>query len=375
MSLYDNILEGVDRNRQRRLDGKVNCIPWGFPRMEVYSPGVEQRHYYAVTGGSKEGKTQLTDQLFLYGPYEYMKANPDKEIKLKGIYFSLEMSKETKGVQAICRKLWQDSEGRNRQQLKTILSKVNEENGIIDDETHALIHSEKYKDHFNDFFETWTFVNDIKHAFKVKEFVEAFMKDRGKWIYKKVAWSDKPIRDYWQPKDPDEYIIIIVDHASLVHPTKEENKTGRGTWNAMKNLSQGLMELRDEYGITPVLVHQQSLEKKSNDSHKLGRLRPSTDGLGMNKNLIQDYNTLFGVFSPYHAEQKFYPTKDDYRIADWEDHIRFAEIIAGREGGAGNLFPLFFDGAVNVFTEMPKADDYSGLNELRKYIKYHKLLD
>ncbi|MGB0431152.1 MAG: hypothetical protein ACPGLV_11810, partial [Bacteroidia bacterium] len=52
--------------RKRILDGKINCIPWGLPRFEKYSPGIEQGKYYMVTANTKVGKTKLTDFLFLF---------------------------------------------------------------------------------------------------------------------------------------------------------------------------------------------------------------------------------------------------------------------------------------------------------------------
>ena len=46
-----------------------------------------------------------------------------------------------------------------------------------------------------------------------------------------------------------------------------------------------------------------------------------------------------------------------YDITKWQDNIRFMEIIAGREGGGGTLSPLFFDGGVNFFAELPKPTE------------------
>ena len=50
--VYDNL---IDR-RNRILEGKINCIPFGLPRFEEQLPGVEKRTYYQITASTKIGK-------------------------------------------------------------------------------------------------------------------------------------------------------------------------------------------------------------------------------------------------------------------------------------------------------------------------------
>lgn len=56
MSLYDRVLNKITEQRQRLLDGKINCIPWGLPRFEEECPGIQQQNYYLITANSKVGK-------------------------------------------------------------------------------------------------------------------------------------------------------------------------------------------------------------------------------------------------------------------------------------------------------------------------------
>lgn len=373
--VYTDIIDKIEVNRNRRLSGKVNCIPWGMPKLELYNPGLEKKHYYLFTAGSKEAKTQIADHMCMYNPYEYMKSNPDKGIKIKSLYFSLEMSKQVKGIQAITRKLWMDSNKEVRQSIKDILSISNNEDGVLKESILNIIKSKEYVDYYTDFYNCWTFVHDIRHSFKIGQFIDQFFEKEGKWSYIHPEWADNPIKDKWIPNDPDTYYIIIVDHASLIVPTTTENKSGRGLWQAMKELSNILMKARDNYGATPILIQQQSLEKEGNKSHELGRLEPSADGLSDNKSTIRDINTCFGIFSPWKRQLTHYPDKSGYNITNYQDHIRFLKIIASREGGAGNMFPLFFDGAVNWFQEMPKVNDTINLNKIKSYLEKHKLLD
>lgn len=57
-----------------------------------------------------------------------------------------------------------------------------------------------------------------------------------------------------------------------------------------------------------------------------------------------------------------------YDVTKWKDNIRFLEIIAGREGGGGTLCPLFFDGGVNYFFELPLPKDNEGLTKAQAFV-------
>lgn len=56
MTLYERVLGKIKQQRQRLIDGKINCIPWGLPRFEVECPGIQQGQYYLLTANSKVGK-------------------------------------------------------------------------------------------------------------------------------------------------------------------------------------------------------------------------------------------------------------------------------------------------------------------------------
>jgi hypothetical protein len=54
-SIYNRVYEQIVNRRERLLTGKINCIPWGFPRFEEESPGIEKGKYYLITANSKVG--------------------------------------------------------------------------------------------------------------------------------------------------------------------------------------------------------------------------------------------------------------------------------------------------------------------------------
>lgn len=56
MGLYQRVYEDLIQRRERLIKGKINCIPWGFPRFEEELPGIEKGKYYLITANSKVGK-------------------------------------------------------------------------------------------------------------------------------------------------------------------------------------------------------------------------------------------------------------------------------------------------------------------------------
>ena len=89
-------------------------------------------------------------------------------------------------------------------------------------------------------------------------------------------------------------------------------------------------------------------------------------GLGDNKTTQRDFNLILGLHSPFRYG---IPTHFDYDITFFKDNIRFLEILGGREGGAGTICPLYFDGAVNIFKELPLPNDELNLRKVYRKIE------
>lgn len=73
-----------------------------------------------------------------------------------------------------------------------------------------------------------------------------------------------------------------------------------------------------------------------------------------------------GLFSPFKFEIKEYK---GYDITKLKDNIRFLEVLVNRDGEMGGLCPVFFDGAVSSFVELPRPEDTIELNKIYKYLE------
>ena len=174
------------------------------------------------------------------------------------------------------------------------------------------------------------------------------------------------IDDYYEANDPEEYVMIIIDHVSLISTEAQGGKQMNLHESIVKLSSDYLIKLRNKYNYIPVVIQQQASSQESVENMKVGRLKPTMDGLGDCKLTQRDANVILGLFSPFRHEIKEYY---GYDITFFKDNIRFLEILGGREGGGGTTCPLYFDGAVNYFTELPLPSDDKSLTKFVNFIK------
>lgn len=228
---------------------------------------------------------------------------------------------------------------------------------------------EKYKDYFNEIENIVEFIDDIRNPYGIYNFVRKYALANGKLHYRTIMIEGKEVKveDYYEPNNPEEYVIIMIDHIGLISPEKNYDTGIPMTLHESigKLSSDYLIKLRNRFKYIPVVIQQQAAAQESIENKKYNKLKPTLDGLAGNKETQRDANVVVGLFSPFRHE---IPDYLGYDITFFKDNIRFFEILGGREGGAGTICPLYFDGAVNYFKELPKPDDSEGVLKVKNFI-------
>lgn len=367
MQLHERVLQDLVDRRQRVLSGQINCIPSNFTRFRNTYVGLEQGKYTIVTASTKIGKTQIGDSMFLYNPFFYAFNHRDK-VRLKIFYFSLEMSATEKYRQFMSHLLYIKSRGQIRIDTKNLRS-INE-NLPLSDEVLNILQSAEYKDLYEFFEKNVVIIDNIRNPYGIYKFCKDYALQKGTQHYKKVDFLNtngevletKEIRDYYEQDDPDEYRIIIVDHYKLFTPEK-----GKDLYSTIASWSSNhAIDLRNNYNYSIIGVQQQAPAQESNENQKLNKLKPTLDGLGDYKASAQDADLIMGLYSPFRYGIREY---EGYDITKFKDHIRFLEVMGGREGGGGDICPLYFDGAVNYFQELPLPNNTMQLDAVYKRIQ------
>lgn len=363
MSLIKSVIDNLHIRRERLLKGQLNCIPSPFKRFNKDFIGIEQGCYYTITSFTKGGKSQFASYTFIYKPLMFCyRAKADINIKI--IYFPLEETPERIMQRFICWLLFDSSKGKIRISPRDLRSTTTPlPQGISD-----IINCDEFQDVLRYFEEHVIFPEEAANPTGIYKYCKAYAEEHGK-VYTKVGKykdelgiiQERQVFDRYEQDDPNEYRLILIDTVNLI-----DTERGMTLKQSIDKLSEYCAKyLRNRYHYSPVIIQQQAFDQEGNEAFKLGKVRPSVAGLGDSKYTSRDSNVVLGLFSPFRFGLKDY---EEYDISKFRDNIRFLEMIVNRDGEMGGLCPLFFDGAVCQFEELPKPGDKEGISKVYSYL-------
>lgn len=357
MSLIQRVLENAKERREKILSGKVNCIPSPFKTFRYDFPGVELGTYYLVSGGAKSSKSKITNFLFLFNSILYAYNHPDL-VRLKVFYALLEEKAENITGKFICYLLYILSDRKIRIDIKTFKSV--DEDRILSPEILQLLGTLEYQSILRFFEEHVVFIPD-RNPTGVYHTLEKYAEANGTIHKKKVEGYEKEIFDYYEPNDPDEYVLCIIDHISLISCER-----GMDLRNSIKKLSEYLKIVRNKYNYIPVVVQQQNSESLSLEAFKANKIRPTQKGLADSQDPGKDCDVMLGITSPFSWELKEYLK---YDITKLRGYSKFLEIVLGRDGESNAILGMYFDGATGYYAPLPKYDNIPELNKVYQLIQ------
>lgn len=357
MSLIERVLENVKERREKILSGKVNCIPSPFKTFKYDFPGVELGTYYLVSGGAKSSKSKITNFLFLFNSILYAYHHPEL-VRLKVFYALLEEKAENITGKFICYLLYVLSDRKIRIDIKTFKSV--DEDRILSPEILELLGTLEYQSILRFFEEHVIFIPD-RNPTGIYHTLEKYAEANGTIHRKRVEGYEKEIFDYYEPNDPDEYVLCIIDHISLISCERSMDLR-----NSIKKLSEYLKIVRNKYNYIPVVVQQQNSESLSLEAFKANKIRPTQKGLADSQDPGKDCDVMLGITSPFSWELKEYLK---YDITKLRGYCKFLEIVLGRDGESNAILGMYFDGATGYYAPLPKYDNIPELNKVYKLIQ------
>lgn len=361
--MIDRIINNLKTRRERVLNGEVNCIPSSFTRFREDFVGIEQGKYFLVSGQTKAAKTQIATNMFVYNPLFYAYENPDK-IHLKIFYFPLEESVENITLRFMSHLLAKYSDYR----ISPLDLKSTNENKVVPLEALELLESEKYQNILNFYNNTVMFFED-RNSTGIYKQIKSYAEKNGIVHKKKITITNKEtglseereVFDYYEPHDPKEYVIIIIDHISLITP-----ESGMDLRESINRLSEYMIMFRNRYNYIPVIIQQQGTETGNLEAFKNNKIRPTMSGLSDSKYTAKDCSMMLGITNPYSHEVDNYL---GYDIRKFKDSIRFLEVVLNREGQSNGIIALYFDGKTCTFRELPPPNDREALEKVYKYLE------
>jgi replicative DNA helicase len=345
------IIQNVIHNIERGKLGLNKGLPMGFNRLVSFIPGIQQGTYYLVGGETGSGKTAFTDDAFVYNPYDWYKAHPNTDISLKIFYWSLEIDKTIKMTKAVCRKLYKEygiltdvnfvlSRGKNR----------------ISQEVYDIVVG--VRDYFEEMEDVLTIIDANENPTGINKFMLQHAKANGTITYKTVnnGKEDITVFDKYEANDPNQYVIIVIDHISLM-----KRERGFNVKDNVDKMSEYLIPLRNNFNYIPVVVQQLNRSNTQTDRFKMDMVEPKLSDFKDSGNTQQDANVIMTLFSPHRHELENFR---GYNIKKLRDRFRSVNILKNRDGAADVRVGLKFIGEVGLFSELPKVTEFSSNPEL-----------
>lgn len=321
---------------------------------EYYGLTIGGNHLFLLEDYTIVHNTQIANYIYLFETLDYAFKHP-QECSVHIIYFALEESVQKIIERYMSHLLWKlDGKRYSPTELRSTSSDC-----ILSEEILDLLKSDKYQERMKFFEQCVQFETEDTNPTGILRVCEKYAKSVG--VYKSHTIQSKgnsfkevEVFDSYEPNDPNHYKIVIIDHIGLV-----DKEQGFKTKDAVDKMSEYFVKyLRNRYGYTCVAIQQQASETEGLEAMKQKKMVPSAAGLGDSKYTARDADLVLGLFDP----SKFgLSTWLGYYISNasnegLKNYGRFLYVLANRNGEMGGVCPLFFDGAVCDFQELPKPD-------------------
>lgn len=360
-SFHEDALNEIKKNRERKLTGGYNSIPFGHKRLQHYIPGVQHSNIVIVTANSGIGKSKLTKNMFVFRPFDFVYNNPHLNIKFDTLYFCLEEPGKAFMQSLMTYRL--RKEFNERQSIKELRSQLDpdDKSKVVTEETITKL--EGMRDYMHAFENSVHLIDDARKPYAIFMRAKEFLEEVGDYTHKPAnVWNPqtktyvkKIVKDRYITEHEDHYVQIIIDHVSLLEPEKNQD-----LFEAIRMLSNTYMvQLRNRYHCSIVMVQQQASDKEKQQYTYKGtsiesKLEPSLDGLGDCKLTQRDADEVLGVFAPDRYE---IADHRGYDIAKLRDNYRSLSVLKSRDGEANLRLGFLFDGATNYLAELPPAKE------------------
>lgn len=344
-----SILRELSKNLADKRDSIAAGVNTYIPFNPVLWPSLSQHFYflrgkyYIATASEKVGKTKLVKSL---GVINSIWASIELGLDIDIRYYALEETSEAFHLDLFSTLL-------NLKTGDVLSSKLGL--GITDDpiayskqinyvlgKTPALAAIyEKYIDG------KITVIDDLNTSTAIELDIEAYASTIGKIINGKYIQND-----------PKKFVIIIVDHISLL--------AGTDKYVTVRDFSQKVMlqVVVKKFKFTGIVVQQQSSDKELIDanvtaSKMVSKLRPSSSGLANCKETMRDVDGAIGLFAPFKHE--IIPSLNNYpRIigSTFLGAYRELNIIADRHfGQEGSRFNMQYMPNSRLMRQLPMANN------------------
>ena len=358
-SLLSRTMDGMQKNRERLDKGEINCIPYPFARSQKMFPGMERAEYIDILAATKVGKSQFLCNLLFEALMELYWGKSIFDINI--IYFALEETPERIMQRFMSWLLYRESNGKIRVsplELRSTMKKCPQEAMDFLEQAYIQDILEFFEAHIT--FPPRSESNPTGIYNYCRDWAEA----RGKRVekeYEEMPGIIKKSFDHYEPDDPNAFNIIVIDTINLVEGERDMREHEK-----LRKISEYCCKyLRNDYFFTILAIQQLNFESYSLEASKQKRFEPNLGSAGNSKEVLRDFDTAIALYKPYEYEPD--TQYCGYDIRKLNKRGIFAKYMFNRNGESGGVTPLFFDGAVSHFWELPRPKDTGAITAVYNY--------
>ncbi len=358
---FDRVLAKIERNREIIMSGGFIGIPYPFPKMNYELAGIQEGEIHMVTATTGVSKSKYTRFVYIYNVYKfYLKTG----YKTKIIYFPLEDSKDSIMEHLMVFYLYEHYG--IRYDIKNLASKRG--HAVTLDIINMI---KEARDYFGKLYEILSVYSEESTPEEIFNIALGWATKFGR------IKRDEQRKVIGYEKVHNVHTILIVDNLSNISEGRHENQHA-----AIGNLSRVKVRLilAKIFGFTVVFDAQQELSSDKGQYDNGGKivvnkLVPNLAGLATNKEVARDCHIVFGIFAPHRYGLKEYPlmSKDSehkgYDIELMGNFFRQIQVIKNNEGNTDFKVPLWFDGQVEYFEELPNHKEEAKMEVIYKRVR------
>lgn len=296
MSIFKSFFNQSRLNKQSIDQGKPVIIPFDFPKLSKFIPGVIRGEQILITASSGVGKSRFTRKVFIKDMLKYANRH---NMPIKIFLNSLEESKEKVASTLVSETLYRKynitldyytlNNYRESSLSEEIMSKIGECTDIAEEVYRQLE------------------VVNIPSATGFYKHVRGYLANTGRFLYKGETVSLGDRWDAYAPNDPNMIVIAISDTIDK-YPAENILGVPQSQYETLKFFSSTYSRQRLGLGcgVINVLVQQQVNDKEIIETNYKGntvveKMKPSLATLAKCKLTQEDATLAFGLFDPLRA--------------------------------------------------------------------------
>lgn len=347
---WDELKEEIERGKQ----GLNRGIPFeGFTELSKYIKNIQPARYDLIFASTSVGKSAFVNSTYVYGAINYLQSHPEHPIKLRIIYYSLEISPYEQIAKHIASLIWKDY---------GILTDIDEIKSMADlritPELEALVDS--YDEKMNEIQDKYIrFRSSLNPDYLYKDLM-TYAEKNGRVIKDQEGRIVKYI-----PNNPNLITLVIIDHIGLIDIGKYGDLK-----KAIDQTSKYLVFFRKIFRFSPVVISQINRSSEQMNRRDNENWMPMMGDIKDSGNTSADAQTVIGIASPHYLNVE---QCNGYDITKYKDRFRLVKVLKNRDGKANLLANFLFIGEYGGYYQLPaNGKDLKGKPlELQKIDEYY----